>query len=71
MANKVNLEITSCKQCPNWESQRYYTSDSWEYVMEWMCGLADGDRIGLVDTFDEDPEIPDWCPLLAKAKNND
>lgn len=60
---KVFLEINNCSKCPNFDSSRYYTSDSFENVVEWKC-LKMNKRIALVDTFDKDPKIPEWCPLI-------
>lgn len=61
----VNLKLTVCNKCPNWTDKRYYTADSFENVMEWLCthDNVGAKRITLQDTFDKDPEIPNWCPL--------
>jgi hypothetical protein len=37
----VNLEINTCKDCPNLGTERYYTSDSWEHVVTWYCKKTD------------------------------
>ena len=65
MTNKVSIEITTCNECPHWDAERYYTADSWEHIMEWKCRLS-GKSIALVETFDDDPSIPEDCPLLKK-----
>lgn len=46
--------------------ERYYTSDSWEHVMEWKCGEVGGKRIAFMEWNDKDPRIPDFCPLKVK-----
>lgn len=62
----INLQIISCDQCPHWNSQKYYTSDSWEDVQEWTCHYHSKrtKRISLQDWNDKSPEIPKWCPLI-------
>ncbi len=66
MTNTVQLELTSCTDCPHWNSERYYTADSFEHVMEWKCKKVDNKTIALQDWNDKDPGIPDFCPLLEK-----
>ena len=65
MTNKVNLEITSCKDCPHWHEERYYTADSWEHVMEWKCHEKKEEHIYYMEWNDKDPGIPSDCPLLT------
>ena len=59
----VKLTLECCDKCPYMESERYYTADSWEHVMEWKCSHENDRRITLHETFDKDPAIPEWCPL--------
>jgi hypothetical protein len=60
-------KINSCDACPNLRQERYYTADSFEQVYEWTCK---GTRIALVETFDDNPEIPAWCPLETYDNEN-
>ena len=61
MTNKVIIEITTCTECPDWQTQRYYTADSFENIQEWTCGITN-ERIGLAEWPDPNPGIPDNCP---------
>jgi hypothetical protein len=60
---EVSLKIQCCNRCPHFKSERYYTEDSWEYVIEWKCGNMRERHIYYMEAFDKEPEIPDWCPL--------
>lgn len=59
----VSYPLTSCEKCPNMESKRHYTADSWEHVMKWSCKAAEDRHISYQETFDKTPKIPQWCPL--------
>lgn len=59
----VNLKINHCGECPNMNTERYYTADSWENVSEWRCSSNKNKRIALQEWNDSAPPIPEWCPL--------
>lgn len=78
----VQLTINSCKDCPNLRTERYYTADSWEYVLTWYCGktdrpqpemtdkapkVPDSSRIGWEEGASEPTTIPEWCPLRENS----
>lgn len=63
MTNKtVAIRIDSCKQCPHFHSEKYYTADSWDDCVEWTCKEAER-SIAILDWNDKNPAIPKWCPL--------
>lgn len=78
----VRLPIECCNQCTLCSQQRYYTADSFEHVTAWGCNhpkwlgkkCARTDReawesppgIARQDWHDDDPPIPEWCPLREK-----
>jgi len=61
---KIYVDIDSCVDCPNFVSERMYTSDSFEVAFNWFCS-ANGRKkkiAGYVER--EETPIPDWCPKL-------
>lgn len=64
----VYLEITACRNCPHLKREQYLTPDSFDTPeFNWFCEKANHREIAkYVDIWDEDPEIPDWCPLPQK-----
>lgn len=66
---KIEIEIISCKQCPHFKQERYYTEDSWE-AYNWFCKKVGNKKIqGCVELYDENKvEIPEWCPLKPQQK---
>ena len=62
---KIEIEITSCKQCPHFKQERYYTEDSWEpYKKAEVIKIQ-----GCVELYDENKvEIPEWCPYKPQKK---
>jgi hypothetical protein len=67
MVDTVQLQITSCEQCPKRKTERHYTGDSFEHVTAWKCSTADGRVIDLHEWNDPVPAIPQWCPLRSTA----
>ena len=63
---KIELEITTCKECPHFSSERYYTADSFEFAFNWYCNKVEKRKIqGYVEWHEESKiKIPDWCPAL-------
>jgi hypothetical protein len=61
---EIKINITSCKECPNFDQERIYTSDSWEMAFDWFCKKAGNRKIqGYVERSDEkNIKIPEWCP---------
>ena len=73
------LKLECCDKCPHCYQSRYYTADSWEYIMAWNCKHPDlkcksnpttdhhewcrPPGITLHESFDPIPVIPEWCPL--------
>jgi hypothetical protein len=68
MTETVQMTITGCDVCPNQQSERYYTADSFENIQEWKCEMAGFQRIALHEWNDPKPAIPAWCPLRSNAK---
>lgn len=67
---KIEIEIKSCKECPHFKQERYYTGDSWEEAYDWFCKKADNKKIqGYVEWHEESKiQIPDWCPSKPQQK---
>jgi hypothetical protein len=63
MTDYVNYKITACDLCPNMDSKRHYTADSFEMIMEWFCKAKKDKKIALHERGDVTPPIPKWCPL--------
>jgi len=59
---KIAIKIDKCSECPNFQSKRVYTADSFEMVFEWKCTPVNRVISQYVETFDKVP-IPDWCPI--------
>ena len=77
MANtptKIQLEINDCQDCPFCESQRHWTSDSWEHAYDYYCKKKEtGNKeypsrkiAGYIEWRSEMPEVPHWCPLSVE-----
>ena len=69
---------SSCEGCPHLATLQYYTSDSWEFVLQWHCkktgrpepenssgypSVIDSSHIGFEEDGDKPSKTPDWCPL--------
>jgi len=79
----VTLKLETCKKCPYKESERWYSPDPWEYVLQWVCtksdrvrpghsektDVSDSSRIGFEGDGKSPTAIPQWCPLLKVSKN--
>lgn len=70
---KIALEIDSCKECPFFNRERYYTFDSWELAYDWFCKKEKDDDgkdmkiSGYVGWNEEkDVKIPAWCPTKVE-----
>lgn len=62
---KIQLEITTCLDCPFVEIKRHYTADSFEHANDWFCKKKDNKEIaGYVSWNEEkDVKVPTWCPI--------
>lgn len=58
---KIQIDVKNCGECPHFESERIYTSDSFDMLFKWTCTKAKRVITGCHDTWDKTP-IPDWCP---------
>ena len=67
---EVIIKITCCDQCQNFKRKQVYTADSFETLDDWICKKTrrKDSFITYMETFDKDPEIPEWCPLGVKKK---
>ena len=77
------LRVTNCKDCPHFRTDRFYTADSWEYILNWICKkttrptpsfrdydpvVKDSSLIAQVEhARDEPKKVPDWCPIAPSA----
>ena len=64
----LKIEINSCKECPHFNSKRYYTADSFEDAFNWYCKKADNRKIQEYVEWHEEKhiKIPEWCPALER-----
>ena len=46
---KIGIKIDNCSECPNFQSKRVYTADSFEMVFTRKCTPVN--------------KIPKWCPI--------
>ena len=68
---KVMIEIKSCSACSFLNVEPVYTADSFENVSKWICRETKRKKnkiCGYLDWYDDDPDIPKWCPLRVKKK---
>ena len=66
MEKQVFIKIKNCRKCPNCRIEPFYTEDSFENVEEWFCLKKAKKHITYYETFDKNPDIPDWCPIREK-----
>jgi hypothetical protein len=62
---KIEIEIKSCKECPNFKTGNQWSSDGWDRMVDWVCEATGEDRIiqGDVEWYEESKiQIPEWCP---------
>ena len=61
---KIVIEINSCKQCPNFKTGNFYSSDGFDSMEDWMCTKSENKVIqGGVEWHEERKiQIPEWCP---------
>jgi len=58
---KINIKF--CGACPFCYSERRYTSDSWESLSTLSCSKSNNKEIADYVDWNEDIEVPSWCPL--------
>lgn len=58
----VNFKVDNCGKCPNIQSERVYTADSFENVFKFTCTKVNR-VVDELDTFEKFGAIPKWCPL--------
>ena len=57
------IVVNVCSDCPHWTDERHHTADPFEMSCYWICKREEKVIRCHVETFDERPGIPDWCPL--------
>ncbi|HUU87416.1 MAG TPA: hypothetical protein VMX17_06650 [Candidatus Glassbacteria bacterium] len=66
------IAVTECRTCPHKNSTNHWSSDGWDRMEDWECGLLPGDgkehknkKIRGAVEWHEESKIgqPDWCPL--------
>lgn len=67
---EIKVEIKSCRDCPFFRRERYWTEDSWETAFNWFCDKSEGRKIqGYIDWHEESKvKIPEWCTALIKSE---
>lgn len=64
----IQLKISTCKDCPFFKEERYYTADSFEHAHNWFCKKKKDKKIaGYVEWHEESKiAVPNWCPIKVK-----
>lgn len=68
---QITIEITSCKQCPYFETANRWSSDGWDRMEDWICTRTTPNQKiqGAVEWHEESKiKIPDWCPGTEAVK---
>jgi hypothetical protein len=64
------IKIKSCSECGERRVEPdYMSADSFDCQVKWICtAKSKNGRViaRYVDTFDDDPKIPKWCPKRKK-----
>lgn len=62
---KIVLNIETCKGCPFFKEERFYTEDSFDLAYDWFCQKKSKKIAGYVSwNEDNSVKVPSWCPLL-------
>lgn len=59
----VLLPIENCSKCPHLVQKAVYTADSFERPFDWFCAKSDNKKIQGYVEWNDEVNIPDWCPL--------
>lgn len=61
------VPIKNCKECSNWFTDNYYSTDGWDHMEDWNCKLVGKKIKGAVEWHEEGKiPIPNWCPYIIK-----
>lgn len=65
-------EIKSCKDCDHFKEENPYSTDGWDFMIDWMCYHPENETTpmniaGAVEWHEERKiPIPDWCKFRSK-----
>lgn len=61
---KIEIEIKNCKECPNLDSKKVYTPDSFDDVSQWTCNINGKSICNYIEWHEESKiDIPNWCHI--------
>lgn len=64
---KIELEISSCSDCPFWKRGNRQSTDGFDEGYDWTCTKANKMIAGFVEWHEVNKvEIPKWCPIKVK-----
>lgn len=63
----IKIKIKDCRQCPRFINIPLYMVDSFDSGEIWICRVLN-QKIAQVETFDETPEVPEWCPCKIQQE---
>jgi hypothetical protein len=59
----IKLEITSCKECPHFDTKNQWSSDGWDRMEDWFCNKVKKTIASSVEWHEESRiEVPEFCP---------
>ena len=60
---KIELEISSCRECPYFKKSNPWSSDGFDQMIDWVCSVKNKVIQHSVEWHEESKiEIPSWCP---------
>lgn len=68
---KINIEISSCRQCPFFKEGPPESTDGFDRGHDWICKAMDNKLIaGFVEWHEEDKTpVPEWCPARTQISD--
>ena len=58
----ITIKYTSCFRCSANTKTRDYNPDGFTAMERWFCEF-EKKTIGFIDYSNNDPKIPEWCPI--------
>ena len=64
---KIAIEVENCKSCPHFYEDNGYSTDGFDFMIDWNCKKMSKKLQGSVEGHEEDKiPIPDWCPIKVE-----
>ena len=69
---KIVIEIDNCKQCPNFYTDNFYSTDGFDRMEDWNCKKENRKIQGAVEWHEERHiKVPNWCPIAIIERIED